>query len=128
MVKNQNKAKIMAKKPNKDYAIRLTPQLSDGLRYISDRTHKTQIGILEEILTPVIQQAISYESFTYEVYPDRNMVEIIFYGSHGNRMIFGKNTDFDDDSFANEVVEKLVANASAKKSKADKKAVEVVAA
>jgi hypothetical protein len=91
MTKNENKAKIMAKKLNKSYAIRLTPELSDGLRYISDKTKKTQIGILQEILLPIIQQAVSYERFSYQVVPDRNTVQIIFYGSHGVRLVSGSN-------------------------------------
>jgi len=76
-------------KKEKDYAIKLTPQLADGLRYISDRTKMTQIGILEKILNPIIEQAISYETFAMDCYNDRNITQIIFYGK--SRLVSGSN-------------------------------------
>lgn len=107
MLRNKNNACNKAKinKSAKSYAIKLTPQLADGLRYLSDKTHKTQIGILKEIIEPMMHQAVSFEHFTYDVMSDRNMVEIIFYGR--SNMLTMANSDFkSDDDFAEDIAEK----------------------
>lgn len=121
MVKNQNKAKIMTKNTNKGYAIRLTPQLSDGLRYLSDKTKMTQIGILEKILNPVVQQGVSYESFTFDCYPSANTVQIVFYGNHGLHLISGSSGSggfADEDRLMEFMAETASKTAAKKESKA----------
>lgn len=90
-IKTQNTIKNKKDYGNRDYAIKLTPQLADGLRWISSKTGMTQLAVLEKILLPHIQTAISYENFSFITYPDRNNIVSEFTGFHGSRLISGSS-------------------------------------
>jgi hypothetical protein len=47
------------------YAIQLTPELAEGIRFLSDETGKTQISILREIILALVSKGIQYNKFTY---------------------------------------------------------------
>jgi hypothetical protein len=88
-IKAKKKPQIEKEVRDKAYAIKLSPQTIEGLRLISNATKKTQVGIIEEILEPLIMLAVSYERFTYDVYPSGNTLMIPFFGK--SRIVSGSN-------------------------------------
>jgi hypothetical protein len=47
------------------YAIQLTPELAEGIRFLADNTGKTQISIIREIILALVSKGIQYNKFTY---------------------------------------------------------------
>jgi len=68
------------KNKGKKYAIQLSPELADGLRFLADKSYKTQIGVLSEVLAPMLQIAASYNSFNYWVFQSGDEIRIQFFG------------------------------------------------
>jgi hypothetical protein len=95
MTKKPNKAANVAqirkrsKNTEKLYAIKLSPELRDGLRFISDKTYRTQIGVISEILNPMVQIGASFKKFNYWVHTNSNQITLTFFGE--SAMISGKN-------------------------------------
>jgi hypothetical protein len=82
------------KNKTKKYAIQLSPELADGLRYLADKSYKTQIGILNEILMPMIQIAATYKSFGFWTFQSGNTITIQFHGA--KNLVSGEVTNFND--------------------------------
>jgi hypothetical protein len=90
--------------PKKKYAIQLTPQLADGLRFLAKSTKKTQVGILEELLTPMFVKASTFHSFGYWVNETASSIVVTFFGNPN--LVYGRNKDPDDQALRNAVSDK----------------------
>ena len=101
MSKIVNKTKIKAKIGNKPKltkmtkiyptAIKLDAELYQGLKFLSDRTGRSQINILRSVIMPMVQVGASYETFNFTTYPDRNCVVSEFNGRHGLCLVSGSS-------------------------------------
>jgi hypothetical protein len=97
----------------KEYAIQLTLQLADGLRFLAKSTKKTQVGILEELLTPMFVKASTFYSFGYWVTETGSSVVVTFFGNPN--LVSGINKDEDDQALRLAVGEKYRAISEAMK-------------
>jgi hypothetical protein len=64
------------------YAIQLTPELAEGIRFLSDNTGKTQINILRELIMALVSKGVQYNKFTYftDTTTDSSDIQINFLG------------------------------------------------
>ncbi|NLB10965.1 hypothetical protein GX831_00695 [bacterium] len=101
---------------NKRTSLACDAKLSQELAFLSKRTKKSKIDIIKQIIELMVAQAVSYETFTYDVYPDRNTVQIVFYGHHGLALVSGSSGSggFSDE---NELMEFMAETASKKAAK-----------
>jgi hypothetical protein len=76
---------------NKRTSLACDAKLNQELTYLSKMTKKPKTEIIKQIIELMVQQAISFETFTYDVYPDRNTVQIVFYGRHGLALVSGSS-------------------------------------
>ena len=97
----------------KKYAIQLTPQLADGIRFLAKSTKKTQVGILEELLTPMFVKASTFCSFGYWVTETGSSIVVTFFGNPN--LVSGTNRDGDDKALRLAVGEKYRAISEAMK-------------
>lgn len=77
-------------KEPKKWAISSDKALTEALRFLSDKTKKSQIGLLHELLDRMMLIAVGYEDFGSWVQDSKNQIIITFYGKP--KMISGKVT------------------------------------
>lgn len=76
----------------KAYVVRLDSESAEALRFLAEKTGRTQINVIRELLKNMVQLAISYEDgFNYVVQQNGfSEVQIVFFGK--SKMISGKVT------------------------------------
>lgn len=103
----------------KKYAIQLTPQLAYGIRFLAKSTKKTQVGILEELLTPMFVKASTFCNFGYWINETGSSIVVTFFGNPN--LVSGSNEDGEDKALRLAVGEKYRAISEAMKIEKAKK-------
>jgi len=100
MNKNKNKAVSKSEKKNKiinesekKYAISLSPELADGIRFLADKSYHTQIGVLSSVLMPMLEIASTFDSFGYWVFSKSDTITIQFFGKKNQVTLINEPID-----------------------------------